>query len=671
LVELVKTGRTEGEVKGRIRFPIPPVLVLRVSDSSRNDGLQVADMTTPEKGRKYLIGLSIGALGVVYGDIGTSPLYAFRECFNGPHKVDFTPENVLGVLSMIFWLLITLISVKYLGFVTRASNKGEGGTLSLMALAFPDRIRREARGLQAGLIMLGVFGAALLYGDGIITPAISVLSAVEGLKIAAPGLRPYVLPITIAIIILFFSFQRFGTGGVAKIFGPATLVWFITIGSLGLLKVIEVPGVLKAVSPHYALAFIASGPWEAFVVLGSAVLVVTGGEALYADMGHFGRKPMKVAWYAIVLPGLLLNYFGQGALVLQNPAAIEHPFYRLAPAWALYPLVGLATMATIIASQALISGAYSLTMQAIQLGYSPRMQIDHTSAQERGQIYMPKINWTLMIACIALVLGFQSSSNLASAYGVAVTATMVTTTVLFYPAARRLWKWEWWKAGALVVLFLSIELPLFTSNLLKVTHGGWFPLVVAVIVFTLMATWRTGRSILGNRLRAAVLPLGDFLKDIEAHPPHRVKGTAVFLSSNPNGTPLALMHNLKHNQVLHERVVILTIQTVEVPHVEPGERVEVEELSCGFHRIMGRFGFMEDPDVPQVFRACEAHGFKLETARTTYFLSRETIIASDRPGMFKWRERLFAFMSRNAQSATAFFRLPPNRVVELGMQVEI
>lgn len=618
-----------------------------------------------------MLALSVGALGVVYGDIGTSPLYAFRECFSGPHKVDFTPENVLGVLSLVVWLLTSIVTIKYLTFVTRANNNGEGGILALLALAFPERVRRDAKGSQALLVGIGVFGAALLYGDGIITPAISVLSAVEGLEVRAHGLKPFVIPITIVIIIVFFSFQKYGTAGIARVFGPITLVWFVTIGLLGLNKIVDSPEVLRAVNPYYAVRFFMADPWQSFVVLGSAVLVITGGEALYADMGHFGRRPMKIAWYSVVLPGLLLNYFGQGALVLENPAAIVNPFYRLAPSWALYPLIALATAATVIASQALVSGAYSITMQAIQLGYSPRMQIDHTSAQERGQIYMPKINWALMIACIGLVLGFQSSSNLASAYGVAVTATMAATSILFYIAARRLWHWSRLKAGLLTAFFLAIELPLLAANLLKVQHGGWFPLVAAGIVFTLMATWRTGRKILGNRLKGAVLPLDMFLKDLEEHPVHRVRGTAVFLSSNPNGTPIALMHNLKHNQVLHERVVILTILTEEVPHVDPAERVEIKDLSCNFHRVIGRFGFMEDPDVPQVFAASEKLGFKIQDARTTYFLSRETILASNKPGMMHWRERLFAFMSRNAQSATAFFRLPPNRVVELGMQVEI
>ena len=628
-------------------------------------------MTSKEPGRKYLLGLTVGALGVVYGDIGTSPLYAFRECFNGPHQVEFTEENVLGILSLVVWLLTTIVTIKYLTFVTRANNKGEGGILALMALAFPERIRREAKGFRAMLVAGGVFGAALLYGDGIITPAISVLSAVEGLEIATPAFKPYIIPITIAIIIGFFSFQKFGTAGVARIFGPITFLWFITIGILGAVKIFDAPEVLKAINPYYAIRFFAMAPWDSFVVLGSAVLVVTGGEALYADMGHFGRTPMKWAWYSVVLPGLLLNYFGQGALVLENPSAIINPFYKLAPSWALYPLVALATAATVIASQALVSGAYSLTMQAIQLGYSPRMQIDHTSAIERGQIYMPKINWALMIACIGLVIGFGSSSNLASAYGVAVTATMVITSVLFYVAARRVWHWPFWKAGSLTLLFLAIEIPLFAANMLKVHHGGWFPLVAAGVVFTLMATWRTGRSILGQKLRTSVLPLDMFLKDIDAHPVHRVRGTAVFLSSNPHGTPIALMHNLKHNQVLHERVVILTIMTEEVPHVDADDRIEIKDLKCGFHRIIGRFGFMEDPDVPQVFASAEKLGFKIQEAKTTYFLSRETIIATDKPGMFMWRERLFSFMSRNAQSATAFFRLPPNRVVELGMQVEI
>jgi KUP system potassium uptake protein len=628
-------------------------------------------MEPKKRDLRYTLTLAFGALGVVYGDIGTSPLYAFRECFNGPHRIPFSHENVYGILSLIFWCLTIVICIKYLTFVTRADNKGEGGILALLALAIPERIRRNATGVHAFVVAMAVFGACLLYGDGIITPAISILGAVEGLEIATPVLKPYVLPITIAIILVFFAFQKYGTGGVSKVFGPITLLWFTVIGTLGAMQLVHRPEVLLSINPYYAYALFARAPYEAFAVLGSVVLVVTGGEALYADMGHFGRRAIKIAWYSVAYPGLLLNYFGQGALVLEKQEAIVSPFYLLAPSWLLYPLVGLATAAAVIASQALVSGAFSLTMQAIQLGYVPRMQIEHTSAAERGQIYMPKINWAMMLACIALVLGFRTSSNLASAYAVAVTLTMVITSLLFYVAARHVWRWPQWKAGLLVTLTLMIEIPLFAANLLKVPEGGWFPLVIAGTVFTLMATWRTGRKILGTRLRTGTLPLSMFLDEIRMQSPHRVRGTAIFLSSNPEGTPLALMHNLKHNQVLHERVIILTIQTAEVPHIDKEERVDIRPLEMGFYRVIGRFGFMEDPDVPQLLRACRERDLNIEEERTTFFLSRETVLATPRRGMLMWRERLFAFMSRNSQSATAFFRLPPNRVVELGMQVEI
>ena len=628
-------------------------------------------MTSEKQDRRYFYGLVIGALGVVYGDIGTSPLYALRECFHGPHALPAVRMNVLGVLSLIFWALVVLISLKYLTFVTRASNKGEGGILSLLSLAVPERVRRKATGKTAWLVAAGVFGSALLYGDGMITPAISVLSAVEGLQVIEPGLKPFVLPITVVILVLFFSFQRFGTAGVGRIFGPVTFLWFTTLGTLGVLQVVKAPEVLWSLNPYYAIQFFTDNGWPAFVVLGSVVLVVTGGEALYADMGHFGRKPMQYAWFGIVLPGLLLNYFGQGALILTRPEAIENPFFRLAPEWALYPLVALATAATIIASQALVTGAFSLTMQAIQLGYSPRMEIDHTSAAERGQIYMPKINWLLMVFCIGLVLTFQTSSNLASAYGIAVTLTMLTTTLLFYFAARHLWKWSPLKALLTCALFLPLEIAFLVGNLPKIPDGGWFPLLVAGCIFLLMSTWRTGRRILGDRLKSGTLPLATFLEEIQRNSPQRVKGTSIFLSGNPEGTPLALMHNLKHNQVLHEQVVIMTIQTLEVPHADKDERVQVQELAPNFYRVIGAFGFMEDPDIPTLLKACKEHGLEFNQQKTTFFLSRETIIASSKPGMMVWRERLFSLMSRNAQSATAFFRLPPNRVVELGMQVEI
>lgn len=628
-------------------------------------------MTSTVRDRRYLAGLVVGALGVVYGDIGTSPLYALRECFHGAHAIPASRGNVLGVLSLIFWTLILIVSVKYVTFVLRADNRGEGGILALLALASPESKRRDLPRRAHWMLALGVFGAALLYGDGMITPVITVLSAVEGLKVATPLLRPYVLPITIVILIGVFTLQRFGTARVGVVFGPITFVWFATIAILGIPHIIRSPEVLTSFNPYYGYRFLMENGSRAFVVLGSVFLVVTGAEALYADMGHFGRKPIKLAWFGVVFPALVLNYLGQGGLMLLDPSAAENPFYRISPKWFLFPLVALATAASVIASQALISGAFSITMQAIQLGYSPRLQIDHTSARERGQIYLPKINWVLMVCCIGLVLGFRSSTNLAAAYGIAVTLTMAITTVLFYFAAQNLWKWSRLKAGILCAIFLTIELAFFGANALKIMHGGWFPLVVAAIIFTLMSTWKTGRSLLGQRLRAGSLPLRLFLGEIESAPPQRVKGTAIFLAGNPEGTPMALLHNLKHNKVLHERVVIMTIQTAEEPHVHRADRVTVEELQPNFFRVIGRFGFMEDPDVPQILAACKLEGLDLPEETSTFFLSRETIIASSKPGMFMWRERLFSYMSRNAQSATAFFRLPPNRVIELGMQVEI
>jgi KUP system potassium uptake protein len=504
-----------------------------------------------------------------------------------------------------------------------------------------------------------------------ITPSITVLSAVEGLDVATDQLRPYIVLITILILILLFAFQRHGTARVGKIFGPITFLWFITIAATGAPEIAREPAVLRALSPLHAIEFFRTNGFHGFVVLGSVFLCVTGAEALYADMGHFGRRPIRLAWFGIVLPALLFNYFGQGALLLGAPEASMNPFFRLCPRVLLYPMVALATAASVIASQALITGAYSLTMQAIQLGYSPRMQIDHTSSTERGQIYLPRVNWALMLSCIGLVIGFQSSSNLAAAYGVAVTLTMGITTLLFYVAARNLWNWTKARASLICALFLCVESAFFGANILKIAHGGWFSLLAGAAIYILMTTWKTGRAILGQRLRAGSLPLKMFLDEIQHSPIQRVKGTAVFLSGNPEGTPLALMHNLKHNKVLHERVVIMTLQTLDVPHVERGERIQIEELEANFFKVVGTFGFMEDPDVPFILRRCQQEGLELREESTTFFLSRETIIATPRPGMSIWRERLFSFMSRNAQSATAFFRLPPNRVVELGMQVEI
>jgi KUP system potassium uptake protein len=619
--------------------------------------------------RRYQAGLMIGALGVVFGDIGTSPLYALRECFHGPHAVAPTPANVLGVLSLIFWSLCIIVSIKYLTFVMRAGNKGEGGILALMSLAFPERKARQKR--FDLLITFGVFGAALLYGDGMITPSITVLSAVEGLEVATPLFKPYILPITVAILIGLFSFQHIGTSRVGKIFGPVTLLWFLAIAALGISGIVQAPAVCTSINPWHAVRFFIENGWMGFVVLGAVFLVVTGAEALYADMGHFGIKPIRLGWFILVFPSLLLNYLGQGALLLSDPTAAENPFFNLAPQWALYPMVILATMAGVIASQALITGVFSLTMQAIQLGYFPRLEIKHTSSDERGQIYLPQVNWALMLACIGLVLGFGSSSNLAAAYGIAVTLTMVITSLLFYHAARHVWHWSIWKAGLLCGSFLLLELAFCGANFLKIAHGGWFPLVMGLGVYTLMSTWNTGRRLLRDKLQASSLPYNQFLADVLKRKPMRVAGTAIFMAGNPEGTPIALLHNLKHNRVLHERTVVLTIATDEVPHVEPDRRIQVEFLQDGFYRVIGHYGFMEEPSVSEVLQACEAKGLKFKPAEVTFFLSRETIIPTKHPGMAIWRERLFAIMSRNAQHATAFFRLPANRVVELGMQVEI
>ncbi len=629
-------------------------------------------MTTqkPVSGR-YLFTLAAGALGVVYGDIGTSPLYALRECFSGIHGIGVTRGNVLGVLSLIFWSLIVLVTVKYLTFVLRADNKGEGGILALLALAFPERNTAHPGRLAKFMIICGLFGTALLYGDGIITPAISVLSAVEGLNVTTTFFEPYIIPITVAILIGLFSVQRFGTGSVGKVFGAVTVIWFITLAALGLKAIVSRPSILAALNPIHAIQFFVDNGRHSIVVLGSVFLAVTGAEALYADMGHFGRKPIRLAWFSIVLPSLVLNYFGQGALLLEHPGAAQNPFYMLAPGWALYPLVVLATSATVIASQALISGAFSLTMQAVQLGYFPRLRIEHTSHMEKGQVYIAQVNWWLMLACIGLVIGFRSSSHLAAAYGIAVTMTMIITTLLFFFAAQRLWQWSTTKALLICVPFLLIELAFFGANALKIAHGGWFPIVVGIAVFTLLSTWKTGRRLLGEKLQRATIPLSMFFDDVAANPVPRVKGTAIFLSGRLGSVPLSLLHNLKHNKVLHQRVVFLTIISHDRAHIDEDKRIQVENLQNGFYRVVGNFGFMEDPDVPALLQKCKEHGLELNPNEFSYFLSKETLIPTPGRGMMIWREVLFAIMSRNATSAASFFKLPPNKVVELGMQVEI
>lgn len=622
------------------------------------------------RGGKELALLTLGALGVVFGDIGTSPLYAMRECFHGAHGLVVSPENVLGVLSLIFWAMVLVISVEYMTFVTRADNRGEGGILALMVLAV-SRASKSERKSAFIFISMGLFGAALLYGDGMITPAISVLSAVEGLRIATPVFSDYVVPITAIILLTLFSFQRYGTARIGSVLGPVVLTWFTCIGLLGLRGIINAPGVLAAVNPLHGLQFFLHNGGLAFFILGSVFLVVTGAEALYADMGHFGRRPIQLGWFVVALPALALNYFGQGALLLTDAGAVDNPFYRLAPSWALYPTVAIATLATVIASQAVISGAFSITRQAVQLGYLPRMSIVHTSSEEIGQIYVPTVNRFLMIATLGLVLGFQSSSNLAAAYGVAVTTTMVITTLLLNIVARRLWGWKWYWAALFSSPFLIINLSFFGAALLKITHGGWFPLLVGAVVFTVMTTWRKGRQILGERLQAEAMPLDVFLKSLAIDPPLRVPGTAIVMAGNPTGTPLVLLHNLKFNRVLHERVIMLTITYEEESHIPRKERIKLEEVGPGIYRLIAYYGFMESPDVPAVLRQCKDFGIDIDPKRVVFFLSRERLIAARSKGMSMWRGRLFAFLSRNAQGATAFFNIPPAQVIELGVQVEL
>jgi KUP system potassium uptake protein len=619
----------------------------------------------PPRGR-YLVTLSIAALGIVFGDIGTSPLYAVRECLHGPHGTDPSPANVLGVLSLIFWSLVIVISVKYLAYVLRMDNRGEGGILALMALAMGTAQRRTLLG--KGIVALGLFGAALLYGDGMITPAISVLSAVEGLELAAPGLQKVVVPLTVAILVGLFVIQRRGTAGVGAMFGPITLLWFIAIAALGIGQIVRHPGVLVALSPSYALGFISHGTVASFLVLGAVFLAVTGGEALYADMGHFGARPIRLTWFAVALPALVLNYLGQGALLLSDPSAADQPFWRMVPEWALYPMILLATLATIIASQALISGVFSLTRQATMLGFWPRQRVLHTSPREIGQIYVPGMNWLLMVCTIGLVIGFGSSSRLAAAYGIAVTLTMVITSLLAFIVARRRLGWNFAPALALTSLFLVPELAFLSANLIKIHDGGWFPLLVGLGLFVVMVTWKRGREIVGDRFRERIVPLSDFYELLRVERPARVPGTAVYMTSNSEGVPPALLQNFLLNRAVHQRILLLTIAVEDTPYVEARERVELETLEPGVMRMVARFGFMETPDVPKLIAD---HLPDCATELTTFFLGRETLIATKRPGMAIWREKLFAFLSRNAQPATSFFGIPPDRVMEVGTQIEL
>jgi len=642
----------------------------RVEESQKDKDAGEHGHATAAPHGKHLFYLAVGALGVVYGDIGTSPLYAFRESFHEEYGIAVIPANVLGILSLIFWALITIISIKYLIFVMRADNRGEGGIMALTALVnrkFP-AVRHTPR---YRLILLGLFGTALLYGDGMITPAISVLSAVEGLEIATPVLQPYIIPITIAILIGLFLFQSQGTERVGKVFGPATFLWFIVLALLGIRWIVIQPAVLAAVNPFYGIEFFVRNGWHGYWVLGSVFLVVTGGEALYADMGHFGKAPIRMAWFAVVLPALLLNYFGQGALLIEHPEAVSNPFYRMAPAWALYPIVLIATLATVIASQALITGAFSLTRQAVQLGYLPRVAIYHTSSDEIGQIYIPGVNWGLMISCIALVLAFGSSSNMAAAYGVAVTTTMVITAILLLIVQLEHWHWSLPAAIAFTTFFLIIDLAFWGANIVKLPQGGWFPLVIGVVIFTLMTTWKRGRVILSERLRDGSKPFKTFVEQLGSKHFTHVSGTAVFMYSDPESTPPALLHNLKHNKVLHNQVVLLSVETLEIPRVPHEERLKVQKLENGFYSVILCYGFMEDPNVPRDLAQARRQGLEFRPSEVTYFLGRERLFASKKPGMAIWRENLFALMTRNARNATDFFRLPADRVIELGSQVEL
>ena len=615
------------------------------------------------------IGMLVAAVGVVYGDIGTSPLYTLKEVFNGGYGVQVNHDGVLGILALIFWSLIWVVSIKYMLFVLRADNQGEGGIMALTALA--RRAAGERAKLRSFLVVCGLCGAALFYGDSMITPAISVLSAIEGLELAFDGLEKWVVPIALIVLVALFLIQKHGTDRIGKLFGPVMVTWFLVLGGLGVYGILQQPEVLNALNPAWGVRFFMVHPGIGVAILGAVVLALTGAEALYADMGHFGRKPIARAWFILVLPALVLNYFGQGALLLQDPDAARNPFYLLAPGWALLPLVGLATLATVIASQAVISGAFSLTRQAIQLGYIPRMQIQHTSSDEQGQIYIGAVNWTLMVGVVLLVIGFESSGALAAAYGVAVTGTMLMTTILVSAVMLLLWKWPPLLAVPILVGFLLVDGLFFAANVPKIVQGGAFPVLAGGVLYLLMSTWKRGKQILVERIDEGALPLPLFISSIRIQPPHRVEGTAVFLTARSDAVPHALLHNMLHNQVLHSQVVLLTVVSEDRPRVPEHERFEVEAYGDGFFRVLLHFGFMDEPDVPAALKLCHLDGLDFTPMRTTYFLSRETVIASRLEGMSRWRGNLFAFLLKNANGNLRFFNLPLNRVIELGTQVEI
>lgn len=627
-------------------------------------------MSSPTGSKTKLSALTLAALGVVFGDIGTSPLYTIKEVFSvGTHPVPLTEANMYGILSLIVWALIMVVSVKYVAFIMRADNRGEGGIMALLALASHNAAGNIKK--QHTIMLLGILGACMFYADGMITPAISVLSAVEGLELAAPILHPMILPITLIVLFALFWAQSKGTALVGAFFGPIMLLWFGTLAGLGIHSIMQNPTILHALNPIYAIRFFAISPWIAFVALGAVVLSVTGAEALYADMGHFGRFPIRLAWFGFVLPALVLNYFGQGALVLLNPESIKNPFYLLAPEWMLYPLIILATLAAVIASQAVITGAFSVSRQALQLGYLPRMHVEHTSESEEGQIYMPRVNWGLMIAVMALVLSFKSSGNLAAAYGIAVTGDMVITTLLAGIVFHNIWGWSKLRTGMLVAMFLTIDIAFFSANVLKIPDGGWVPLFIGLIIFTLMLTWKTGRAMVYTRLRNESMALEPFIEAIGAHPPTRVPGIALFMTPNPDGVPHAMLHNLKHNKVLHEKMVILTVKFLDYPHTSAEERVKLEILPHDFYKVTVHYGFKDEPDLPRDLLLCGEKGLVLNEMDTSYFIGKESLIASGKSGMSFWRKKIFIGLFRSAETITNQFKLPPNRVIELGSQLKI
>lgn len=624
---------------------------------------------TSHSSKSSIAALTVAAIGIVYGDIGTSPLYTLKEVFSKEHGLPLNEANLLGVISLILWGLTLVVSVKYVSLILRADNRGEGGIMALVALALAS-VTVKSRWYQP-LALIGLVGAALFFGDGVITPAISVLSAMEGLEVATPALQPYVVPLTVVILVALYSVQKKGTAGIGRWFGPIVLAWFATLAAMGIVNIIANPQVLAALNPLYAVRFLAQNGWLAFLALGAVVLAFTGAEALYADMGHFGKTPIRVAWFTVVFPGLALNYLGQGALLLSNPEAVSNPFYQQLGPWSIYPLVALSTIATVIASQATISGTFSITQQAIALGYLPRMRIVFTSEREMGQIYIPFVNWLQLTAVVLAVVGFASSSNLASAYGIAVTATMLMTTILTFFVVRYGWKYSAFVAWTATSFFLAIDLAFFSANTLKILHGGWFPLVLGAVAMLVMTTWKEGRHLVYENLQRHLVPLHDFLQSLFIGAPIRVEGTAVFFRAEGDGVPHAMLHNLLHNKILHERTVFLTVKNEDIPRVPSSQRVQVENLGHNCYQVNIHYGFMDERDIPQALDQCKEVGLDLDPMQTSYFIARQNVIPRVGSGMALWREALFATMSRNARDAADYYRVPANRVIELGTQVEI